>query len=285
MLVALTVTTTITPATTATALLAILLAIGALAGVRGAIGMRGAGYTTRLAFRTRATLSAFRAGATATTAVVGAWATVLTRTALAFVTRRLRGGRACVHRASGGFRAACLSGWSVFAARTVAARGATATAIAAAAAATITAATRAARATTATGTAAATAGVFTFRRATRCDDGHNEFRFDALDFDLEADVGLDLREHGHIVFAAEADGIAFRAGTRGAANAVDVVFRVVRQVLVEHVADIGDVQAARSDVRGDENGQRAIVERTEHLQTLVLRYVTAHRFGVEAVRL
>jgi hypothetical protein len=86
LLVVLTVTATIAAATTTTALLAILLAVGALAGVGGAIGVR---CTSRLAFRTRATLPTFRAGATATTTVVGAWATFLPRTALAFVTGRL----------------------------------------------------------------------------------------------------------------------------------------------------------------------------------------------------
>ena len=66
---------------------------------------------------------------------------------------------------------------------------------------------------------------------------------------------------------------------------MDVVFWVVWQVVVEHVADIGDVQAARSDVGGDKDGERAVVERAEHLQALVLRHIAAHRFGVKPVRL
>ena len=132
------------------------MAIGALAGVRGAIGIRGVACTSRLAFRTRATLPTFRARATATTTVVGAWATVLTRTALAVVTRRLswtlrrRVRHAGVDCARRRFCAACLGDGRVFATRTVAARGTTATTIAAtAAAATVATTTRATRATTA----------------------------------------------------------------------------------------------------------------------------------------
>lgn len=190
---------TIAPAVAATTTTTALLAIGALARVRCAFGMRFTGAICGLAFRTRTTLPTFWARATATTTVVGAWATVLTRTALAVVTRclswtlrrRVRGaGVDCSDRRC---RAACLGGGRVFTARTVAARRATATTIAATAAATtIPTATRATRATTATRTAAATTGVFALRSATRGNDGHDQFRFDAFHFDLEADVGLNL---------------------------------------------------------------------------------------------
>jgi hypothetical protein len=170
--VALTITPAVAAATTTTAFLA----IGALARVCCAFGIRCAGATCGLAFRTRTTLPTFRARATATATLVGVWTTVLTRTALAFLAwclclrRRVR--RAGIDCAGRRFRAACLGGGSVFATRTVAARTATTTTIAAAAAATtITTATRATRATTATRTAAATAGVFTFRSAARGNDG------------------------------------------------------------------------------------------------------------------
>ena len=47
------------------------------------------------------------------------------------------------------------------------------------------------------------------------------------------------------------------AGARGAADAVDVALRHVRQVVVHDVADALDVDAARGDVGGDEHARRA----------------------------
>src|SRR5215470_735554 len=46
-------------------------------------------------------------------------------------------------------------------------------------------------------------------------------------------------------------------GTRGAADAVDVILCRVRQVEVDDVCDVGHVDAARSDVGGDQHAVAA----------------------------
>ena len=51
---------------------------------------------------------------------------------------------------------------------------------------------------------------------------------------------------------AERDRDALRAGARGAADAVHVALRDVRQVVVDDVADAVDVDAARRDVGRDQ---------------------------------
>src|SRR6185437_3343997 len=61
---------------------------------------------------------------------------------------------------------------------------------------------------------------------------------------LVADVALDIRQADRILLAAEADGIALRSSARGASDAMHVIGRILRQIEVEHVADVGDVQAA-----------------------------------------
>src|SRR5262249_34885377 len=65
--------------------------------------------------------------------------------------------------------------------------------------------------------------------------------------DLVRDVVLDVRQRDRVFFAAEADGVALGAGTSRAADAVHVIRGVLRQVVVEDVAHVGDVQAARGD--------------------------------------
>ena len=103
------------------------------------------------------------------------------------------------------------------------------------------------------------------------------------DRNLVADVGLDIGQRDRVLLATEADGVAVGAGARGAADAVHVVGRILRQVEIEHVADIGNVQAARGDVGGDQHRELALVELAQEAQPLGLRHVARDRLGVEAV--
>ncbi len=112
-----------------------------------------------------------------------------------------------------------------------------------------------------------------------------QFLRDGRHRDLAADVVLDVGQRHHEILAAEADRVAFRAGARGAADAVDVVLGVLRQVVVEDVGDVRDVQAARGDVRADQDREFAAVEVGDHPQALLLRHVARDRLGVEAVGL
>src|SRR6185295_17972077 len=80
-----------------------------------------------------------------------------------------------------------------------------------------------------------------------------QFWFDRGHLDLVRDVVLDLGQRHGVFLAAEADRVALRAGARGAADAMHVVGGILRQVVVEHVTHVGDVQAARGDVRADQH--------------------------------
>src|SRR5688572_939944 len=62
---------------------------------------------------------------------------------------------------------------------------------------------------------------------------------------LVTDVLLDLGQTENVFLAGETDGIARGAGARGATDAVHVVFGVLRQVVVEDVRHIRDMQSAR----------------------------------------
>jgi hypothetical protein len=99
-----------------------------------------------------------------------------------------------------------------------------------------------------------------------------------------AEVGLDLRERNGKFLAGEADGIALSAGARRAADAMHVVRRILRQIVVEDVADVGNVQTARGDVRCNEHSQLAFVEIAQEFQAFVLRHVARKRLGMKAIR-
>src|SRR6185503_15025628 len=72
------------------------------------------------------------------------------------------------------------------------------------------------------------------------DDFRKQILRDRCDRDLASDVRLDVRQRHDVLLAAEADRVAFGAGARRATDAVNVVLRVLRQVIVEDVTDIRD---------------------------------------------
>ncbi len=98
-----------------------------------------------------------------------------------------------------------------------------------------------------------------------------------------SNVTLDIRQRDGVFLAAETDRVALGAGARGAAYAVHVVFRIVRQIEIEHMADVGNVQTARSHVGGDQHCNIAVVKVAHHFQPLGLRYVARQGLRHEAV--
>src|SRR5579871_4321486 len=82
----------------------------------------------------------------------------------------------------------------------------------------------------------------------RSGDGGEIGGIDGGAWDLMTDVALDVRQADRIFLATEADRVAFRAGARGAPDTMHVVLGVVRQIEVEHVAHVRDVQPARCHI-------------------------------------
>ena len=73
-----------------------------------------------------------------------------------------------------------------------------------------------------------------------------------------------------------------RAGARGAADAVHVRFGFVRQVVVEHVRDVIDIDAARCDITGNQNRRLARLEVRQRSLPRVLRLVPVNRLRTDA---
>src|ERR1700730_5969011 len=64
-----------------------------------------------------------------------------------------------------------------------------------------------------------------------------------------------------------------------------VIGGVLRQVEVEDVTYIWNVQSAGCDVGGNQYGQVAVMKVPQELEPLVLWHIAGQRLGVEAVRL
>ena len=58
----------------------------------------------------------------------------------------------------------------------------------------------------------------------------------------------------------DGEGVSFFFGSAGSANAVDIIFRVFRDAVVDDVGDAGDVNATSGDVGGDENIVTAVLK-------------------------
>ncbi len=114
---------------------------------------------------------------------------------------------------------------------------------------------------------------------------HQQLGFELRHRNGLADIGLDVRQAHGVQVAGEADRVALFAQPRGAADAVHVVLGILRQVVVEHVGDVRNVQPARGDVGGHQVVELAILETLQKLLPLELRHVARNRADPAAVAL
>ncbi len=84
------------------------------------------------------------------------------------------------------------------------------------------------------------------------------FQLHARDF--LADEAFDGENVRRILGHHDGEGVAGVLRAAGAPDAVDVILGMLRHVVVDDVADVRDVQAARGDVRGDEHLVFAVAE-------------------------
>ncbi|CCZ75682.1 putative uncharacterized protein [Alistipes finegoldii CAG:68] len=83
------------------------------------------------------------------------------------------------------------------------------------------------------------------------------------------------------LLADEGHGSAGRRGTRRTADAVDIIFGVVRHVVIDDQSDVLDVNAARHDVGGHEDRDLVVLEVEHHLLALGLLQIGVHGRHVE----
>src|SRR5574337_581011 len=125
----------------------------------------------------------------------------------------------------------------------------------------------------------------TLMRSCRCTGSRprREYRFvRPLHRNLEPDVPLDRVKRQYIFLVGEANRLAGRPGPRCPADPVDVIFRVLGQVVVDHMANRLDMQSARCDIGRHQYRQRARFELGDNPKALALIDTTTDQFGPEA---
>ena len=95
-------------------------------------------------------------------------------------------------------------------------------------------------------------------------------------------IFCDLRELGLLGECAEdGDGNALFLGAAGSADAVDVIFVLLGHVVVDDAVDIVDVNAARGNVRRNEDGELAFFECAHRFFALLLRDIAVDAVGLD----
>ena len=85
-----------------------------------------------------------------------------------------------------------------------------------------------------------------------------------------ADVSLDRMQLRVLLRRSETRCVACGLGASGATDAMDVVLGRLRQVVIDHSADPDDVDAARGDVRSDQDTVAAATKPLQRLTPLRL---------------
>src|SRR5690606_2231752 len=97
-------------------------------------------------------------------------------------------------------------------------------------------------------------------------------------FDRIAGHALDLLEQTHFAAIYQRQGHAFATGTASTANAVNVVFRNVRQFEVDHVRQLINVQTTCGDVSSNQHHNLAVLEASQRTGTSRLALVAVQGF-------
>src|SRR6185312_15771993 len=88
---------------------------------------------------------------------------------------------------------------------------------------------------------------------------------------------LNVAQKSALAVVAERDRDTVGAGARGAADAMDIAFRDVRQIEIEDMGDAVNVDAARRYVGRDQHAGAAVAEIAERALPRVLRFVAVDR--------
>ena len=114
-------------------------------------------------------------------------------------------------------------------------------------------------------------------------DGGEHGRIDGILRQAVTDELLDLHDRIGIFFADEADGLTAGARPGGPADAVNVVFGVLGQIIVEHMTDRGNVQAAGGDIGGHQDPLFSLLELGQQLFPFFLGDIAGQGCAFDAV--
>ena len=102
-----------------------------------------------------------------------------------------------------------------------------------------------------------------------------------MPFDLRADQPLDGADHLLVVLGDDGESGTQLAGAPGAPDPVDIIIRMERHVIVEHMAHGLNVEPARRNIRCDQNVRAAGLERIERRHPGALVQIAMQCHGLE----
>ncbi len=97
------------------------------------------------------------------------------------------------------------------------------------------------------------------------------------------DIGFDLHKRIRIFLARKANGIATIPGPCRAADSMYIVFRILRQIVIEHMAYVGDMQPASRNVGRHHHWELTLGELLQQTEPLRLWHIASLRLGIKAI--
>lgn len=92
-------------------------------------------------------------------------------------------------------------------------------------------------------------------------------------WDSPSDEALQSSKRRFVIRGHEAESVTDGLGAAGSSDAVDVIFRLRREIEIHNVRDPDDIDAASRDVRCHEDPDRSGLEVFESFQALALSLV------------
>ena len=75
-----------------------------------------------------------------------------------------------------------------------------------------------------------------------------------------SDKLFDIGQRKYEFLTGKTNGIALSAKAGSTTDTVDIVFGVLRQIVIEYMTDVGDMQAAGGNIGGDQYRQFTLLE-------------------------
>jgi hypothetical protein len=107
--------------------------------------------------------------------------------------------------------------------------------------------------------------------------------FQNLNWNFLLGKAFDFHHEAFFVQAHQAHSFTAGAGTTRAANAVDIVFRHIGNFIIHNMRQVFDVNAAGSNVGGDQSTNVAALEFSQGLGASCLTFVAVQSHGLDAI--
>ena len=105
--------------------------------------------------------------------------------------------------------------------------------------------------------------------------GHKAFHI--RDLNLLPNESLDTIEERTFVISYQGNRLPFSTGTTGPADTVHIVFRNVRQLVIDHMGKLSDVESTRSDIRRNQHTNGSLLKSFQGASPCSLSLITVNR--------